>query len=529
MVVADLFQLNKDYEHITYVTSQRGSRRQILDIDILELPDGMYWVKEGDFIITMGYFFTTSDVKFENFVRMLIRNKASGLGVKLGRFFDAIPDNALRLAEENNFPIINYPLHMSYKSMTRPVLNYLLDEEAYTNYTLKEYKKELNELVRDKYDIAKIMEHLKHYIDHDLFLMWENVSGFIYKTTESGTHEIKQLLEENRFNLVYCSDGKKYKCSNEEFWIYQTGGKEQILAFLCVLARKDRFLTDTDVAIIRETLPYLIIYLYSETRLGQYETRSKENFIMDILDGAYENKDTEMLEDARELKFILERERCFVGIPVKSMTAQETDRMYRKIGLYLDSYKFDYTLYVNSGCIYLLLALNKKYFSIKLLDRYFSDLLNDLRESLHNENICMCVSKIYSNLCDIHYAYEEIRYLLYGRKRMEKSVCYYEDYTMDHLLADIKNQSTVTHIYEEVIGKINAYDNKNKADVKNTLSVLIANDFNLTQAAEKMYLHRNTLYKRVKRVECLLGFDLDNPETRLMLQLVMKLDEIKNK
>lgn len=526
MVIADLFQLNKDYGEITYIAGRGGSKRQILDIDILELPDGMYWVKEGDFIITMGYFFTVSEVKFENFIRMLIRNKASGLGIKLGRFFDSIPENALKLAEKNDFPVINYPLHMSYKSMTKPVLNYILGEENYTGYTLKLYKKDLNSLVEEKYEIGAIIEHLKRNINHDIFLMWENVSGFIYKTVESGSHEVKEILEQNRFGLAYSSNGKECKCGKERFRIYRIGDKEQILAFLCVLEKDTRPLADTDVEMIKETLPYILIYLYSETRLGQYATRSKENFFMNVIDGNYENKEQEMAEDAKDLGIIPKRPRCFAGISIAGMTTAETDRIYRKVGVYLDACQLSYTLYSNSGSVYMIMALKNGTDTAKTLDKYFNALARDLQESFRNNKIYLCISKVHLYLKDLAYAYEEFKYLAERQLSDGKPVYYYEDYMMDHLLLDIKNRTVVSHMYEDVIAKIDTYDRNNKSNMKYMLRMLAANDFNLTQTSEKMFLHRNTVYKRTEKIEKLLGFNLNNAETMLMLQLVMKLDEM---
>lgn len=529
MVIADLFQLNKDYGEIIYIAGREGGNRQILDIDILELPDGMYWVKEGDFIITMGYFFTVSEVKFENFIRMLIRNKASGLGIKLGRFFDSIPENALKLAEKNNFPVINYPLHMSYKSMTKPVLNYLLGEENYTSYTLKLYKKELNSLVEEKYEIGVITEHLKRNINHDIFLMWENVSGFIYKTIENGSHEVKEILEQNRFGLAYSSNGKECKCGKEKFRFYRIGDKEQILAFLCVLEKDMRPLTDADVEMIRETIPYILIYLYSETRLGQYATRSKENFFMNIIDGNYANREQEMSGDAKTLGIIQKRPRCIAGVPITGMTTTEADRIYRKVGVYLDACQLPYTLFSNADTVYMITVLKDGADTAKTLDRYFNALARDLQESFRNNKIHLCISKVHLHLKDLAYAYEEFKYMAERQLSDKKSVYYYEDFMMDHLLLDIKNRTVVCHMCEDVIAKIDHYDRNNKSDMNNTLRMLAANDFNLTQTAEKMFLHRNTLYKRIEKIEKLLGFNLNNAETKLMLQLVMKLDEMNQK
>lgn len=526
MTVADLFQLNKDYGRIEYIVGREGSGRKILDIDILEIPDGMYWVKEGDFIITMGYFFTVSDVSFENFVRMLIRNKAAGLGVKLGRFFEAIPEKALSLAQKHQFPIINYPLHMSYKSMTRPVLNYLLGEETYSGYVLKEYKKELNELVRGRYEIGAICEHLKRYINHEVFLVWENVSEFIYRTSEEGSREIRRILEGNRFHLASDRDGKIYELERKRYRIFRTGGKDQVLAFLCVMEREERPFTETDREILRETLPYIIIWLYSETRMGQYVGRSVENFFADVMDGNYQ-KEEEMRADARALGLAPDRLRCIAGVSVAQMSTDETDRLYRRMGLYLDSCKCSYTLYSNAGAVFTILAPAREYASPREMDWIFSDLVNDLRESFHRSDLRLCVSRLYGRLGELPQAQEEFRFLLQGELEGESSVCYYEDFMADHLLAEMQEQPAVCHVYQSVMERIERYDRENKAEMRKTLSVLTECSFNLSQAAQKLYLHRNTMYRRVEKIEAILGFDLENAKTRLLLELMMQMDRVK--
>ena len=40
-----------------------------------------------------------------------------------------------------------------------------------------------------------------------------------------------------------------------------------------------------------------------------------------------------------------------------------------------------------------------------------------------------------------------------------------------------------------------------------------------TPAAEALYIHRNTLYQRLSKIEALITSNLNNPETRLYLQI----------
>ena len=55
-----------------------------------------------------------------------------------------------------------------------------------------------------------------------------------------------------------------------------------------------------------------------------------------------------------------------------------------------------------------------------------------------------------------------------------------------------------------------------------TLEAFFACNGNSTRAAEKLHLHRNSLLYRLNQARDLLGQNLDDPETRLTLQLAIK-------
>jgi purine catabolism regulator len=55
-----------------------------------------------------------------------------------------------------------------------------------------------------------------------------------------------------------------------------------------------------------------------------------------------------------------------------------------------------------------------------------------------------------------------------------------------------------------------------------TVEVYLACNGNLSEAARRLHLHRNSLLYRLHHIRDLLGHDLDNPELRLALQLALK-------
>lgn len=65
-------------------------------------------------------------------------------------------------------------------------------------------------------------------------------------------------------------------------------------------------------------------------------------------------------------------------------------------------------------------------------------------------------------------------------------------------------------------------DERLGADLLTTLDVFFACNGNLSAAAARLNLHRNSLLYRLNRARTLLGHDLDDPELRLALQLAIK-------
>jgi sugar diacid utilization regulator len=66
------------------------------------------------------------------------------------------------------------------------------------------------------------------------------------------------------------------------------------------------------------------------------------------------------------------------------------------------------------------------------------------------------------------------------------------------------------------------FDTRNGAALLETLEVFFACNGNHSAAARQLHLHRNSLIYRLTRARALLGHDLEDPETRLALQLALK-------
>ena len=62
-------------------------------------------------------------------------------------------------------------------------------------------------------------------------------------------------------------------------------------------------------------------------------------------------------------------------------------------------------------------------------------------------------------------------------------------------------------------------DRERRSDLVRTLRVYFAAGANASEAADRLFLHRNSLLYRLERIQRLTGLDLRDPGARLALQL----------
>jgi molybdopterin-binding protein len=87
------------------------------------------------------------------------------------------------------------------------------------------------------------------------------------------------------------------------------------------------------------------------------------------------------------------------------------------------------------------------------------------------------------------------------------------------LLLEALARSASLRPFYKLIDPVEAYDRERGGDLVRTLEVFFATNGNATEAADLLFLHRNSLLYRLKRIQELTGVDLNEPKVRLGFQL----------
>ncbi len=89
------------------------------------------------------------------------------------------------------------------------------------------------------------------------------------------------------------------------------------------------------------------------------------------------------------------------------------------------------------------------------------------------------------------------------------------------LILSLGDRDKLISFYERTLGPLLDYDQRQHADLIKTLEAFFACHGNLSQTAETLIVHRNTLLYRMNRINEIAQIDLVRPEIRLALHLAL--------
>lgn len=98
---------------------------------------------------------------------------------------------------------------------------------------------------------------------------------------------------------------------------------------------------------------------------------------------------------------------------------------------------------------------------------------------------------------------------------------YIGDLGVYQLILSLSDREKLATFCDRTLGSLLEYDMRQHADLIKTLEAFFACHGNLSQTAEMLIVHRNTLLYRMNRINEIAQIDLNRPETRLALHLAL--------
>lgn len=115
---------------------------------------------------------------------------------------------------------------------------------------------------------------------------------------------------------------------------------------------------------------------------------------------------------------------------------------------------------------------------------------------------------------------------LAGRLHSDTTVTF-DSLGIYQLLIQLEDEPAAGRFSDMIVGPLVDYDKGHRSSLMETIIAYFGHHGNVSQTAEALYIHRNTLSYRLDRIQELTGQDLENPDERLALQLALKLWQVR--
>lgn len=112
------------------------------------------------------------------------------------------------------------------------------------------------------------------------------------------------------------------------------------------------------------------------------------------------------------------------------------------------------------------------------------------------------------------------------RNGWENQLVQYRELDVYQLLLAIDDKNTMKQYYDSKLGVLEKHDQNNGSNYLEFLKVYLNSNCNINDTADKLFIHRNTVVYKIKKINELLDCDLSELEVRVKLFLAIMLQNI---
>lgn len=530
ITVKDILNTPEFYD-FKVIAGKSALNKKVSSITIMDAPDPFPWAKGGEIVLSSGYVFKIHFDEFQNIIMKLHRAGIVALFIKVKRFFGQLPEEIIHLADEIGFPIIEVPNRIAFTEFINPALSKIIDLQSEVLKTSEKIHTTFTNLVINNEDTQSIINILSDLLNEDIFYYDIHFQRTYYSNRiEMIPQELKYLDLKEILN---------------KYHYYAIGINKEVYGYIIYLKLKEEEIENDDYNILSHANTALILDVQKKIASMQIEDRHKNEFVQDIIMNNIKFKE-EVNKRAEIYGWNFSGPICAMVVDIDNFKAQYLklgnkksneelefirEQFIKNTTKIIKSYFKDAVYATFSDRIVFLLQPNDR--DIKSVDSKLKKSMEDIRKSTHEKfqfTVTLGIGDFKDDIMDVHKSYgEALTSIKIGRVLYKKnSIVFYGELGVFKLLYSVYENEEVKEFCISSIGKIIEHDEKYNSELLKTLLIILENDWNLKSAADKMFIHYNTMKYRYKKICSILNEDLNEYEVRLKLSLALKIYQMTN-
>lgn len=520
------------------LAGRKGIHKEVQGITVLDAPDGFHWTKGKELILSCGYVI----VKEPNCIQKAFQEgslqKCAGVMIKRERYLDRVPDELLRLFDQYDVPLISMPFSVPWmevmSQINTAVMNrtirrfrihtgnaFQLSNMSYKEQKIKRILQAVEAEMKFPAFLYDISEETGYYSSSNFQRIAESFGlkdpDFWEPSKPFTKHTLCDYVQMVRYRLIEQNGEDEARVS----WIMMPismNGQNQ--AYFVVMESRE-LLDYYDEYAIRIAF-ILLQAVYEQIMTAQNAGNiGFENFVHFVLNSGDGDTGTLMYQ-ANVQGISMSESYVYVVFRQKNeeTSARALRRQYMEIfqKCFLSPESRMAFLEENEGVFFLDESVWGKQGSVRLKDK-LTFFYNQLKKQMPGMELEFGILDTPARIAEMKSSIEKCQKVLdMGRiLRPDAMIWDYESLgPLVWLQIPEEELKVMLHGYEELL-----QDEKN-AELLRTLKIYLENNMNYSVTAEKMFVHINTIRKRIDKLHDLLNTDWDDYLVRLKTELLLQ-------
>jgi PucR family transcriptional regulator, purine catabolism regulatory protein len=530
------------------VGGKEGLNRVIKLVNVIEVPDIIDWLMDGEFLLTTGYSFREYPELLTMLIPKMAERGSACLAIKTKRFLKEIPEELIKSADEHNIPLLEVPYDLSFSEIIAPVLGVIFNKQNKILQKLDQAHKKLMDIVLHGSTLddlcnetAKLISNPVAIVDRDgeLTLSAEDTDKLKFEQFFAGNAAVTEKIRGSNIREV-------------KFSLENTAGKGETQAMKAIripitadtseyghiYAIHNNPVSEPDILILERAATIAALEFTKQKAIFEIEKNYYNEFLEILLSCDFDSVD-ETIKRGRIFNINLQKPTAVVIVNDTSFNGLDTMRLPMK-GINGQSAKEELLKAINSyqrmqskskliagikgTNIVLVIELSEQNPS-ENLRKAVSGLIKHLGETakIKNNNIKIGVGRPYANISKIAQSYQEAREALKICQLSDaSSVLHFEELGFYKILSE-KSKKELEKFVDDLLLPVFEYDRNKNGELIKTLETYYDVNRNFKLTSKNLFTHYNTILYRIKKIEELTGASLSNPENSLNMEIAVNI------
>ncbi|MBN2980037.1 PucR family transcriptional regulator [Cohnella algarum] len=530
------------YRGARLLAGKGGAARQVKSVNMMDAPDIIGFLKPNDLLLTTGYAMRDKPEELAGLIRQMAENGCAGLGIKLKRFLHEIPQSALDLADELDFPLIELALEPSLGELLQASLSRMMEKHNEELHYAIDLHRDFSRMIMQGHGIAAVIQALSRVVEGTALLMNHRCET-IFGSGPLPDAVFGQLREQSRRMLAGQPDSDAETVGlrlpadeteeGPEAFFYRIRLPQQTYFMVLVnAARMDG--SPLPSLAVEQAANVIGFELMKQQAVRERTRRFKNEYFDNLVEGRFGSA-AEILHSGK--RYGLQDRVPYLCIAAQTDPGtgeaddsqfQKRDYIYERLKTMLSERKRKFVMFNKKERYVLLVEWERQPASgVALLSRELAELQESLF-SADRVSLSFGIGNPAEQLTQIPGAFKEAANALElgYRGRQTRFVQIYRAKEVAGLLGMIPKEARRDFVAESFRPLANVEPGE-REELLNTARAFLETQGQIAETAKRLYIHRNTVAYRMAKFEKLTGRSLRDPNDSLRLRLAFLLRELQ--